>query len=90
MTPLTLDFIFHIIHAILNDKRKGTVQMQRKEIYDTLDEIENGLLEIRDNLDIGDIDDDTDYSDINDAIESAIGSVQDAMCAADHERFESR
>lgn len=64
--------------------------MPREEIYNALDEVENKLLEIRDTLDREEIDDDNDYEDINNAIESALEQVQAAMQAADHDQFASR
>ena len=64
--------------------------MTRTEIYDTLDEVENKLLEVRDRLDIDEIGDDTDYADINNAIEAALAQVQSALQAADHKRFGNR
>lgn len=64
--------------------------MSREEIYNALDEVENKLLEIRDTLDCEEIDDDNDYEDINNAIESGLEQVQAAMQAADHDRFASR
>lgn len=64
--------------------------MSREEIYNALDEVENKLLEIRDTLDCEEIDDDTDFADINNAIESGLEHVQEAMQAADPDRFASR
>ena len=64
--------------------------MNRNEIYDTLDKIEDSLLEAQDNLDAEVIDDDIDYSDIYDALSEALTAVQNAMRATNAERFNNR
>lgn len=64
--------------------------MNRNEIYNTLDRIEDSLLEVQDNLDVEEIDDDIDYSDIIDAISEALTAVQNAMQATHAERFNNR
>lgn len=64
--------------------------MNRNEIYNTLDKVEDSLLEVLDNLDAEEIDDDNDYYDINDAISEALTAVQNAMQATHAARFNNR
>ena len=60
--------------------------MNKKALYNALDEIENRLLELRDELDA-----ETDnYEEVYEATEEALTQVQEAMEAVDAERFASR
>lgn len=59
-----------------------------KAMYDALDEIETNLLSIRDDADSGDATETKTI--IGDAVERALVQVQEAMKAADPERFAQR
>ena len=60
--------------------------MTREEIIKALRKAEVEILTVRERLDIDEIGDDIDYADINNATNTALVAIMDAIGAAEHGR----